>query len=139
MCANNNLLMLMVRSGSSTRAASMKLAPSTRHSFGSRIRPHEAEGPVEPFAPSLGVGQQTARSGEDGDAVIAWCADRLASFRVPERVEFSVIGPAANQVARMEDLTKSVGQRVVVSRELADHAGRGLKSRELLNEALAEG
>jgi acyl-coenzyme A synthetase/AMP-(fatty) acid ligase len=24
----------------------------------------------------------------DGDAVIAWCADRLASFRVPERVEF---------------------------------------------------
>ena len=24
----------------------------------------------------------------DGDAVIAWCERRLASFRVPERVEF---------------------------------------------------
>ena len=24
----------------------------------------------------------------ESDAVIAWCAERLASFRVPERVEF---------------------------------------------------
>jgi crotonobetaine/carnitine-CoA ligase len=24
----------------------------------------------------------------DGDAIIAWCKERLASFRVPERIEF---------------------------------------------------
>ena len=29
----------------------------------------------------------------DGDTVIAWCAERLASFRVPERVEFRRVLP----------------------------------------------
>jgi adenylate cyclase len=34
---------------------------------------------------------------------------------VPERLEFSVIGPAANEVARLEDLSKELGRRIVVS------------------------
>ena len=38
---------------------------------------------------------------------------------VPERLEFSVIGPAANEAARIEDLTKSLGHRVVVSADFA--------------------
>ena len=38
---------------------------------------------------------------------------------VPERLEFSVTGPAANEAARIEDLTKSLGHRVVVSAEFA--------------------
>ena len=39
---------------------------------------------------------------------------------VPERLEFSVIGPAANEVARIEDLTKTLGRRVLVSEAFAD-------------------
>ena len=39
---------------------------------------------------------------------------------VPERVEFSVIGPAANEAARLEDLTKTLGRNVVVSGAFAD-------------------
>ncbi len=34
---------------------------------------------------------------------------------VPERVEFSVVGPAANEVARLETLTKSLGHQVLMS------------------------
>ena len=42
---------------------------------------------------------------------------------VPERLEFSVIGPAANEVARIEDLTKTLGRRVLVSEAFANAAG----------------
>ncbi|GJL81989.1 MAG: adenylate cyclase [marine bacterium B5-7] len=38
---------------------------------------------------------------------------------VPERIEFSVIGPCANEVARLEDLTKELGYPVLLSAELA--------------------
>ncbi len=34
---------------------------------------------------------------------------------VPERLEFSVIGPAANEACRLEGLTKEIGRTVVVS------------------------
>jgi adenylate cyclase len=34
---------------------------------------------------------------------------------VPERVEFSVVGPAANEVARLENLTKDLDRRILVS------------------------
>ncbi len=39
---------------------------------------------------------------------------------VPNRVEFTVIGPAANTTARLESLTKELDRRVLVSREFAD-------------------
>ena len=42
---------------------------------------------------------------------------------VPERLEFSVIGPAANEVARIEDLTKELGRRVLLSAAFAQAAG----------------
>ena len=42
---------------------------------------------------------------------------------VPERLEFSVIGPAANEVARIEDLTKALGRRVLLSAAFAEAAG----------------
>ena len=56
---------------------------------------------------------------------------------VPERLEFSVTEPAANEAARIEGLTKSLGHRVVVSadfagtlapecRSLGRHAPRGV-------------
>ena len=39
---------------------------------------------------------------------------------VPERVEFSVIGPAANEAARLEDLTKTLGHPILVSETFAN-------------------
>ncbi len=36
---------------------------------------------------------------------------------VPERLQFTVVGPAANEVARLEGLTKPLGQPIVASRE----------------------
>lgn len=40
---------------------------------------------------------------------------------VPERVEFSVIGPAANEVARLEGMTKELNRHVLMSGEFAQH------------------
>jgi adenylate cyclase len=48
---------------------------------------------------------------------------------VPTRIEFSVIGPAANEVARLESLTKETREPVLVSRafkEVVDIPWRGL-------------
>ena len=39
---------------------------------------------------------------------------------VPSRIEFSVIGRAANEVSRLESLTKEVGEPVLVSRAFRD-------------------
>jgi len=44
----------------------------------------------------------------------------FGNIGIPDRVEFSVIGPAANEVARLEGLTKKLGQRVLVSKKFAD-------------------
>ncbi|RED53244.1 adenylate/guanylate cyclase domain-containing protein [Aestuariispira insulae] len=39
---------------------------------------------------------------------------------VPERLEFSVIGPAANEAARMEAATKTFGERMLVSEAFSE-------------------
>lgn len=44
----------------------------------------------------------------------------FGNIGVPERVEFSVIGRAANEVARLEGLTKTLGHRILVSKDFAD-------------------
>ena len=38
---------------------------------------------------------------------------------VPERVDFTVVGQAANEAARIEQLTKQLGKRVLVSQTVA--------------------
>jgi adenylate cyclase len=43
----------------------------------------------------------------------------FGNIGVPERLEFSVVGPAANEVARIESLTKVLGRRVLASAEFA--------------------
>jgi adenylate cyclase len=43
----------------------------------------------------------------------------FGNIGVPERLEFSVIGPAANEVARIEALTKTLGRRTLASAEFA--------------------
>ncbi|MDJ0956734.1 MAG: adenylate/guanylate cyclase domain-containing protein [Arenicellales bacterium] len=45
----------------------------------------------------------------------------FGNIGVPERVEFSVIGPAANEVARLESLTKSLQRGILVSESFAKH------------------
>ncbi|NQW02225.1 MAG: adenylate/guanylate cyclase domain-containing protein [Rhodospirillales bacterium] len=44
----------------------------------------------------------------------------FGNIGIPARVEFSVIGRAANEVARLEGLTKALGHRVLVSQAFAD-------------------
>ena len=39
---------------------------------------------------------------------------------VPERLEFSVIGPVANEAARLEAATKDVGERLLVSEQFSE-------------------
>jgi adenylate cyclase len=44
----------------------------------------------------------------------------FGNIGIPERLEFSVIGSAANEVARLESVTKSLGRPVVASRAFVD-------------------
>lgn len=64
----------------------------------------------------------------------------FGNIGVPERLEFSVIGPAANEVARIESLTKTLGHRTLASgeftrsapgawRSTGEHALRGVGDR----------
>ncbi len=46
----------------------------------------------------------------------------FGNIGVPERLDFSVTGPAANEVARIEDMTKEVGAPVLASSDFAQHA-----------------
>ena len=65
-------------------------------------RRHDGEDPVD-FGLGLHVGEVT-----------------FGNIGVPERLEFSVVGPAANEVARLESLTKSLQRRIVVSADFAE-------------------
>lgn len=47
---------------------------------------------------------------------------------VPERLEFSVIGPAANEVARLEGMTKELNRHVLLSGEFAQYLSIGYES-----------
>ena len=44
----------------------------------------------------------------------------FGNIGVPERVDFSVIGPTVNEVARLENLTKELKRRILVSKPFAD-------------------
>jgi adenylate cyclase len=52
----------------------------------------------------------------------------FGNIGVPERLEFSVIGPAANEVAPLETLTKELGVRALVSGEVARYLAADLES-----------
>ena len=43
----------------------------------------------------------------------------FGNIGVPARLEFSVIGPAANETARLESLTREIGRKVIVSEQFA--------------------
>jgi adenylate cyclase len=45
----------------------------------------------------------------------------FGNIGVPERLQFTVVGPAANEVARVQALTKTLGRRILASRDFAGH------------------
>ena len=46
----------------------------------------------------------------------------------PERLDFTVMGPAVNRTARLESLTKELGHNILFSREFAEHIDEPLLS-----------
>jgi adenylate cyclase len=44
----------------------------------------------------------------------------FGNIGLPERLQFTVVGPAANEVSRLQALTKVLGRRVLASRDFAD-------------------
>jgi adenylate cyclase len=48
---------------------------------------------------------------------------QFGNIGVPERLQFTVVGPAANEVARLEGLTKTLGTQVLASRAFVDRLG----------------
>lgn len=86
---------------------------------------HEAERRKdETNAERSGKGQETFEFGlalHVGDVM-------FGNIGVPERLEFSVIGPAANEVARLEDMTKTLDRRILVSGEFAGQLPLGWDS-----------
>ena len=90
----------------SASAPACKAMKAAAHAEGALVEMNESraasgEDPVD-FGLGLHVGEVT-----------------FGNIGVPERLEFSVVGPAANEVARLETLTKRVGRRIVVSADFA--------------------
>ncbi|MEM8664148.1 MAG: adenylate/guanylate cyclase domain-containing protein, partial [Pseudomonadota bacterium] len=50
---------------------------------------------------------------------------------VPQRLTFSVIGPTVNAVARLEDLTKVIGEPILATENVARHLGADMPFRAL--------
>ncbi len=87
--------------GGDVRAARMAMAAAqdaeTRLARLNRSRANGGEDAIE-FGLALHVGEVM-----------------FGNVGVPERIDFTVIGPAVNEVARLEGLTKDLGRRIVVS------------------------
>ncbi len=52
----------------------------------------------------------------------------FGNIGVPDRLQFTVVGPAANEVARLEDLTKELGQPVLTSAAFSKRVARSWTS-----------
>ena len=96
--------------GDDARTATERALAAARDAEGRLARTNErlAEAGMEPIGFGLGL--------HVGDVM-------YGNIGVPERLEFSVIGPAANEVARIEDLTKALERRVLVSAAFSAAAG----------------
>lgn len=52
----------------------------------------------------------------------------FGNIGVPDRLQFTVVGPAANEVARLEDLTKDLDRPVLASHEFSERVARSWTS-----------
>ncbi|WP_053005756.1 adenylate/guanylate cyclase domain-containing protein [Kiloniella spongiae] len=48
----------------------------------------------------------------------------FGNIGLPDRLQFTTVGPAVNEVARLEALTKELGKRILMSKEFAEIVGR---------------
>ena len=48
----------------------------------------------------------------------------FGNIGLPDRLQFTTVGPAVNEVARLEALTKDLGKRILMSKEFAEIVGR---------------
>ena len=94
------------RGRTSERSACRKALAAAKeaHSRMVKLNSERAQENAEPLAFGLGL--------HIGDVM-------YGNIGVPERVEFSVVGSAANEAARLEGLTKSLGREVLVSERFA--------------------
>ena len=95
-----------IRDGGATAREACEAAVSAARDSEQRVEHVNAEQGVADQMLAFGLGLHV------GDVM-------YGNIGVPERLEFSVIGPAANEVARLESLTKVFGRTVLVSGALA--------------------
>ncbi len=92
-------------------AAACKRAVAAARETAERIRTANSE-KLEPGMPPInyGIGLHL------GDVT-------YGNIGIPERLEFTVIGAAANEAARIESMTKELGRHVIMSEEFAGACG----------------
>ena len=88
---------------------------------------------MDPVAAALAAAlliQQTLRKDVTLDIAIHVGDVHYGNIGAAERLDFTVIGSAVNEVARLESLCSVIGESVLVSAEAAERIGRrGLCSR----------
>ncbi|WP_020591812.1 adenylate/guanylate cyclase domain-containing protein [Kiloniella laminariae] len=52
----------------------------------------------------------------------------FGNIGLPDRLQFTTVGPAVNEVARLEDLTKKLGKQILVSKEFAEIVGHACET-----------
>ena len=103
------LAIFPIRDSSTTASDACKLAlTAVRDADGRLTQVNHERKEIKKDALSFGLGLHL------GDVM-------YGNIGVPERVEFSVIGPAANEVARLEGMTKELNRHVLISAEFAQH------------------
>jgi len=103
------LAIFPIRDSSTTASDACKLAlTAVRDADGRLTQVNHERKEIKKDALSFGLGLHL------GDVM-------YGNIGVPERVEFSVIGPAANEVARLEGMTKELNRHVLMSAEFAQH------------------
>jgi adenylate cyclase len=110
------LAIFPIRDSSTTASDACQLAlAAVRDADGRLVQVNHERKAIKKDALSFGLGLHL------GDVM-------YGNIGVPERVEFSVIGPAANEVARLEGMTKELNRHVLMSGEFAQHVSGDCQS-----------
>ena len=103
------LAMFPIRDGAASAPAACEAALAAARDAKARLAAFNRErAGTEVDTLSFGLGLHV------GDVV-------YGNIGVPDRLQFTVVGAAANEVARLEDLTKPLDRRILASAEFADN------------------